>query len=220
MQAPHGCASASSFNRELLTEMGRAIGEACQAEGVGVILGPAVNIKRSPLCGRNFEYYSEDPYVAGEMAASYIKGVTASSSLPSFTAFSINLSLTPHEGGISRSSPALTPATRSLTAPQSLTTKPSKPHSSLNTRILQIVYRFMENRDKEAVFDKEKQHEFSRKVAEESLVLLKNDGILPLKKEQKIAFIGQYAKKPRYQGGGSSHINILRGRFPKACRWD
>ena len=72
---PTGCASASSFNRELLTEMGRAIGEACQAEGVGVILGPAVNIKRSPLCGRNFEYYSEDPYVAGEMAASYIKGV-------------------------------------------------------------------------------------------------------------------------------------------------
>ena len=77
-------------------------------------------------------------------------------------------------------------------------------------RILQIVYRFVENRDTEAVFDKEAQHEFSRKVAEESLVLLKNDGILPLKKEQKIAFIGQYAEKPRYQGGGSSHINSYK----------
>ena len=48
--------------------MGEALGEECQAEGVGVILGPAVNIKRSPLCGRNFEYYSEDPYVASEIA--------------------------------------------------------------------------------------------------------------------------------------------------------
>ena len=77
-------------------------------------------------------------------------------------------------------------------------------------RILDIVYRFMENRDTEAVFDREAQHKLSARVAEESLVLLKNDGILPLKKEQKIAFIGQYAEKPRYQGGGSSHINSYK----------
>lgn len=77
-------------------------------------------------------------------------------------------------------------------------------------RILNMVYRFVENRDEKAVFDRDEQHALSKKVAEESLVLLKNDGILPLKKEQKIAFIGQYAEKPRYQGGGSSHIKSYK----------
>jgi len=72
---PTGCATAASFNRELVTTMGEALGNACQAEGVSVVLGPAVNIKRSPLCGRNFEYLSEDPYVASEMAGSLIQGV-------------------------------------------------------------------------------------------------------------------------------------------------
>lgn len=72
---PAGCATASSFDRGLVERMGKALGNECQAENVGVLLGPAVNIKRSPLCGRNFEYYSEDPYVAGEMAASFIQGV-------------------------------------------------------------------------------------------------------------------------------------------------
>ncbi|WP_130837715.1 glycoside hydrolase family 3 C-terminal domain-containing protein [Lachnoclostridium sp. Marseille-P6806] len=72
---PAGCATAASFDRALVREMGGTIGNECQAEKVSVVLGPAVNIKRSPLCGRNFEYLSEDPYLAGEMAASYISGV-------------------------------------------------------------------------------------------------------------------------------------------------
>ena len=72
---PAGCATASSFDRALVRQMGEALGNECQAEDVGVILGPAVNIKRSPLCGRNFEYYSEDPYVASQMASSFIQGV-------------------------------------------------------------------------------------------------------------------------------------------------
>ena len=72
---PAGCGTAASFNRELLVTLGEALGDSCQAEGVSVILGPAVNIKRSPLCGRNFEYYSEDPYLAGEIAANHIAGV-------------------------------------------------------------------------------------------------------------------------------------------------
>ncbi len=72
---PTACATASSFDRELLTSLGEALGDECQAENVSVILGPAVNIKRSPLCGRNFEYFSEDPYLAAEMAGSHIKGV-------------------------------------------------------------------------------------------------------------------------------------------------
>ena len=54
---------------------GDAIGKEAQAQNLSVVLGPAVNIKRSPLCGRNFEYYSEDPYLAGETAAAFIDGV-------------------------------------------------------------------------------------------------------------------------------------------------
>ena len=59
---PAACATAASFDEALLERMGRALGEECRAEDVSVLLGPAVNIKRSPLCGRNFEYFSEDPY--------------------------------------------------------------------------------------------------------------------------------------------------------------
>lgn len=72
---PAGCALASSFDRELAEKMGETIGQECQAENISTILGPAVNIKRSPLCGRNFEYYSEDPYAASEMSAAFIQGV-------------------------------------------------------------------------------------------------------------------------------------------------
>lgn len=72
---PAACATAASFNKDLLEEMGAALGNECQAEGVSVLLGPGVNIKRSPLCGSNFEYFSEDPYLTGELAASHVKGV-------------------------------------------------------------------------------------------------------------------------------------------------
>lgn len=72
---PTASVTACSFDRELLKEMGKAIGEECRQEKVSVILGPGVNIKRSPLCGRNFEYFSEDPFLSGEMAAAFINGV-------------------------------------------------------------------------------------------------------------------------------------------------
>ena len=72
---PAGCASACCFDPAQLEAMGQALGESCRAEGVGVLLGPAINIKRSPLCGRNFEYLSEDPYLAGKLAAALIRGV-------------------------------------------------------------------------------------------------------------------------------------------------
>ena len=72
---PTACASACSFDRGLLFEIGAAIGEECRQEEVAVLLGPGVNIKRSPLCGRNFEYFSEDPVLAGEMGAAFVKGV-------------------------------------------------------------------------------------------------------------------------------------------------
>lgn len=72
---PTACATACSFDRGLLFEMGAAIGDECRQEDVAVLLGPGVNIKRNPLCGRNFEYFSEDPMLAGEMGAAFVKGV-------------------------------------------------------------------------------------------------------------------------------------------------
>lgn len=72
---PSGASLACSWDKELLERVGSALGEECQAENVAVLLGPAANIKRSPLCGRNFEYFSEDPYLSTEMAASHIRGV-------------------------------------------------------------------------------------------------------------------------------------------------
>lgn len=72
---PTACATACSFDRDLLREIGAAMGKECRQEEVTVILGPGLNIKRSPLCGRNFEYFSEDPLLSGEMAAAMIKGI-------------------------------------------------------------------------------------------------------------------------------------------------
>jgi Beta-glucosidase-related glycosidases len=72
---PSAAGVASSWNRDLIRRMGEALGRECQAEDVAVLLGPGVNIKRSPLCGRNFEYFSEDPYLSSEMAANHILGV-------------------------------------------------------------------------------------------------------------------------------------------------
>ena len=72
---PSGCATASSFDRKLLGRLGEILGEEANNYNVSTVLGPAINIKRSPLCGRNFEYLSEDPYISGELGAAYIKGV-------------------------------------------------------------------------------------------------------------------------------------------------
>ncbi len=72
---PTAATIANSWNTELGEELGKTLGEEAMAEGVNVLLGPGLNIKRSPLCGRNFEYFSEDPYLAGKMAASYVKGI-------------------------------------------------------------------------------------------------------------------------------------------------
>ncbi len=288
---PAGCATAASFDRSLLTEIGEAIGEECQAEGISVILGPAVNIKRSPLCGRNFEYYSEDPLVASEMAGAFIKGVQSKNIGTSIKHFLANnqeyrrmtsssqvdertlreIYLTAFEGAVKSQKPwtvmcsynkingvyasenptyltdvlrkewgfdgyvisdwgAVNDRVAGIKAGMDL----EMPGSSgindeliveavksgelkeevLNetcARILDVTYRFLENRDDKAVFDLEKDHMLAKKAAEESIVLLKNEeAILPLSKEKKIAFIGKFAENPRYQGGGSSHINSFK----------
>ncbi len=74
---PTASAVASSWNEALGEEIGRALGEEAAAQQVAVVLGPGLNTKRSPLCGRNFEYFSEDPYLSGKMAAAYIRGIQA-----------------------------------------------------------------------------------------------------------------------------------------------
>lgn len=284
---PAGCGTAASFNRELLTKMGETLGNECQAEGVSVILGPAVNIKRSPLCGRNFEYYSEDPLVASEMAGALIHGVQSRNVGTSIKHFLANnqetrrmssdsrvdertlheIYLAAFEGAVKKEKPwtvmcsynkingtyaaqnhlYLTETLRNqwgfdgyvmsdwgavnnrvedlkagldLEMPGSLGVNDKLIVGAVLSgeldegvvdetveHILNIVFRYEENRDKNAVFDKDKDHEMARKVAEETIVLLKNDGVLPLSDQQKTAFIGKYAKSPRYQGGGSSHIN-------------
>ena len=72
---PSGVAAAATWNKELIREMGVALGQDSRARGVHILLGPGVNIYRSPLCGRNFEYFGEDPYLAGQVAAYYIQGL-------------------------------------------------------------------------------------------------------------------------------------------------
>lgn len=72
---PTSAAISATWNPELARQIGKALGEECGAMGVDILLGPGTNIKRTPLCGRNFEYYSEDPFLAGELAAAYIDGV-------------------------------------------------------------------------------------------------------------------------------------------------
>ena len=76
--------------------------------------------------------------------------------------------------------------------------------------ILRIVFRYLESRKEGIAFDKEKDHEIARRAAEDSIVLLSNSGILPLGSRKKIAFIGGFASKPRFQGGGSSHIKAYK----------
>ncbi len=87
---PTAVTLASSWDRSLIREVGAAIGRECQAEGVSVLLAPGVNIKRSPLCGRNFEYYSEDPLMAGEMACAFIEGVQSTGTGTSLKHFAVN----------------------------------------------------------------------------------------------------------------------------------
>jgi beta-glucosidase len=87
---PSGCATASSFDRELLKREGEILGEEANNYNVSTLLGPAINIKRSPLCGRNFEYLSEDPYISGELGAAYINGVQSKNVGTSLKHFAAN----------------------------------------------------------------------------------------------------------------------------------
>ncbi|MEI6579571.1 MAG: glycoside hydrolase family 3 N-terminal domain-containing protein, partial [Eubacteriales bacterium] len=87
---PTAVTTACSWDRALLYEMGEALGDECRKEKVSVILGPGVNMKRSPLCGRNFEYFSEDPLLAGEMGAAFIQGVQSKGVGTSLKHYAVN----------------------------------------------------------------------------------------------------------------------------------
>ena len=286
---PAGCATACSFDTGLLETMGRALGSECRAEGVDVLLGPAVNIKRSPLCGRNFEYYSEDPCLAGQMAAAFIRGVQSRGVGTSIKHFAAN---NQEFRRMSSSSNMEERTLREIYLPAFETAiKESKPwtvmcsynrlngtYASENARLLTGILRdewgfegfvmsdwgavneklkavaaglelempgpceentrtlaeavhngilpeevldraagrilsvLLRRHPEEAfsVFDREADHRLAVTVETESAVLLKNNGVLPLRRGDRIAYIGGFAAAPRYQGGGSSHINATR----------
>ena len=87
---PAACLSACSFNLDLMKEYGNALALECIKNDIDVLLGPGINIKRNPLCGRNFEYFSEDPFLAGKLASNYIKGVQEKNVGVSLKHFALN----------------------------------------------------------------------------------------------------------------------------------
>ena len=287
---PAACATSASFDRELIGKMGESIGNSCQHEQLSVVLGPAVNIKRSPLCGRNFEYLSEDPYLAGEMAAAYINGVHCKNVGTSIKHFAANnqehrrmssssnadertlreIYFPAFETAVKKAQPwtvmcsynringvyasenpwLLTDVLRGewgfegyvmsdwgavsdrvagvaagldLEMPSSGGINDKKIVDAVRAgkldeaivdqaveRILRINEKYLKNAKPETPWDMEADHLLSAQIASECMVLLKNEGVLPLDKAEEIAFIGEFAAKPRFQGGGSSHINSFK----------
>ncbi len=288
---PTACATACSFDRELVANMGKALGQACKAEKVAVLLGPGCNIKRSPLCGRNFEYFSEDPYLSSQIAASHIQGVqsmgigtslkhfacnnqetrrmTCSANMDERTFFEIYAAA--FEGAVKQGKPytvmcsynrinnvyssenkflltdvlrdkwgfdglvmsdwgAVNDRTEGIKAgldlemPSSHGVNDKKIVESVKNgtldeklldkaarNVLNLVNKAENGLCSDVQWDMQAQHKLARTIAAECAVLLKNDSaLLPLDTSKSIAFIGDFAKSPRYQGGGSSHINSFK----------
>lgn len=287
---PNAVSMASSFDKDLMFKLGETLGNECLAENVAIVLGPGVNIKRSPLCGRNFEYFSEDPYLAGVMAENYIKGVQSKGVGTSIKHFACNnqetrrtcvssvvderalreIYLSAFERAIKNAKPwsvmcsynkingfyssenpylltdilrkewgfdgfvmsdwgAVIDRDKALKAGLDLEMPSS---AGRNTkllaqkitdgeidetlvdescgRIIEAIYRYQDNIESikvPKIYDRNADHVIASSMARECLVLLKNDGMLPLNKDKKVVFIGELAEFPRYQGGGSSHIN-------------
>ena len=283
---PTSSTLANSWNREMAYQLGKALGQEAKTEGINIVLGPAINIKRTPLCGRNFEYFSEDPYLTGILGSEYVKGLQEQNVGACVKHFAVNnqenrrrtidvvidernlreIYLKAFEMIIEKSKPW---------SIMSAYNKVNEEYCSENTHLLEEILRkewkykgivisdwgAENNRVKgiendhelempggrgngveetiEAVktgriserklnnivdriiniamrgkkdnnsekYDKEEHHRIAEKIAEESIVLLKNEEhILPIY-NKKIALIGDMAKYPRYQGAGSSTIN-------------
>lgn len=286
---PTASAMACSFDRELIYKVGTALGEECQSEDINVLLGPGINMKRSPLCGRNFEYYSEDPYLAGELGAAFVNGVQSQGAGTSLKHFAANnqewrrmsissemdertlreIYLAAFENVVKKAQPwtimcsynringtyscengwllnkvlrdewgfkglvmtdwgAMNNRVEAIKAGLDLEMPSSHGETDklivaavkdgrLKEEVLdKAVKRVLELADKSVTnkkqntYNKEEHHSLIKNTAINSAVLLKNNGILPLSGNEKIAIIGKFADVPRIQGGGSSHINCFK----------
>lgn len=293
---PTASSAACSWDTELIGKMGKALAQEAKALGVSVVLGPGVNMKRSPLCGRNFEYYSEDPFLAGELACSYILAMQECGVGTSLKHFAGNsqethrmtsnsmiddralheIYLRAFEKVVKKANPATVMASYNY-----LNGMPACENKHLLTDILKNDWKYeglvisdwgacvnlpacisagmdvempdscgnhyaeiwneattnpeflkklecsveriekfndrykgniIQDGKKKRIPDdiREENHKLAEQIAEESTVLLKNDGFLPLQGIKDILMIGELADKPRIQGGGSSHINTSR----------
>ena len=287
---PPAVGLASSWNPALLKRVGTALGREAVAQGVDVVLGPGINIKRSPLCGRNFEYFSEDPLVAGRLASAMVYGLQSQGVgacvkhfaannqetdrmrvdarvseralreiyLPAFetvigsahpwmvmcaynrlngTLVSENPWLLTdvlrgdwdYDGAVVSDWGAVVDRVESLVAGLDL----EMPHEQGNSdvevaaavesgqlsreilelaaaRILALTERAMDAVRDNTPVDEAEHHQLAREAARESMVLLANDGVLPLAPRASVALVGEFARTPRFQGGGSSRVNATR----------
>ena len=287
---PTASAVASAWNPQLLYRIGQALAQEARACNLSVILGPGVNMKRSPLCGRNFEYFSEDPFLAGELAVGIVDGiqsrgvgtsvkhyaannqetdrlrvdaqvderalreiylpafervVTGSQPWTMMCAYNKVNGLSASEnswllttvlreefgfeglivsdwGAVYHRVPALL-AGLDLEMPPALDRSPQQvvaavesgevPIEVLDARVrkvLELVTRGMPVLELDESFDADAHHALAREAAAESVVLLINDGVLPLTPDASIAVIGEFARTPRFQGAGSSQVNPIR----------
>jgi beta-glucosidase len=287
---PPAVGLASSWDPELVEQVGVALGEECRALGVGVLLGPGMNIKRSPLCGRNFEYFAEDPIVAGELASALVQGIQSQGIGTSVKHFAANNQETDRMrrdsqvdertlreiylrgfGKVVRSAKPWTimcsynkvngtfasenrwlltevlreewgyqgvvvsdwgavwnrvnalKAGLDLEMPASATHE-QEVHAAFDAgeideatidqafgRIEDVVRRAQASLEGAPdSFDVAGHHALARRMAEECIVLLANDGVLPLTRETSVAVVGEFARTPRYQGAGSSRVNPTR----------
>ena len=287
---PTASAVASAWNPQLLYRIGGALAQEARACNLSVILGPGINMKRSPLCGRNFEYFSEDPFLAGELAVGIVDGiqsrgvgtsvkhyaannqetdrlrvdaqvdertlreiylpafervVTASQPWTMMCAYNKVNGLSASEnswllttvlreefgfeglivsdwGAVYHRVPALL-AGLDLEMPPALGRSPQQvvaavesgevPTEVLDARVrkvLELVAKGMPVLELNESFDADAHHALAREAAAESVVLLVNDGVLPLTPDASIGVIGEFARTPRFQGAGSSQVNPIR----------
>ena len=290
---PTAATIANSWDPALGEEIGRYLGEEAAAQDVCVLLGPGMNIKRSPLCGRNFEYFCEDPYLAGKMAAGYVRGIQANGvsacpkhfaanntelrrmasdsvvdertlreiyltgfeiavkeSKPKSIMSSYNMvngtyanenehllqeilrdqwgfdgfvvsdwgASNDHVAGVAAGSHLEMPSTGGDSDEELIqAVKDGKISEELvDRRVDELLDVMLSTRAaveplKGKGFDVEAHHAMAMKASEQSIVLLKNENnILPLKKGSKVAVIGEFAQKARYQGAGSSVVNCTK----------
>ena len=287
---PTAATMANSWDQDLVTKVGQALGNEALSDNVQIVLGPGMNTKRNPRCGRNFEYYSEDPYLAGKMAAALIRGMqsTGTFACPKHFAansqeyrrmasnsvidertfrelYTTNFEIAVKEGhpkaimssyneingiyanenkqlltdilrkewgfegmvvtdwggdndhvkGVQSGSNLVMP-TLKIQGSDELVKAVKEGHlaeSDLDKRVdelLSVIFASSTGKNHPQI-DFEQQHAIARKAASESVVLLKNEQqLLPLKKGTKVAVIGDFAQKPRYQGAGSSLVNATK----------